>query len=339
MKRLKRFIIPIFIPNAGCPHMCVFCDQGKITGTKERVNAKNIQTTVKDYLATRPDWNREVELAYFGGSFTSLPMKRQNELLMIGKSLIDEGLIDSIRLSTRPDYISDKILDNLVRHGVGMVEIGVQSMVDEVLDSAMRGHTVKDTRLAVKLLKSRGLPWIAQLMPGLPGDSDETILYSAKRVSELDPDGVRIYPTLVVRDTELNVMYRNGEFIPLTLDKTISLLKEMVAIFDESSIPIIRMGLKPSVELEREIVAGPYHSSLKSRVLESIMFDRLMEAIGALNYIPDTLTIKVNPGRISYAVGNNKINLIGLKERFNLKMIKMVQDDAVEPGEVIIGGI
>lgn len=340
MKRLKRFIIPIFIPNAGCPHLCVFCDQNEITGVRSnKVNAKTIYDKVNSYLDTRPDWEKEVELAYFGGSFTSLPMKRQKELLQAGADLIDKGLIDSLRISTRPDSISEKIIENLISYGVKTVELGVQSMTDEILDRSNRGHTAEDTVKAVEIIKQYRLFWIAQIMPGLPGDTTETIFSTAKRVTELKPQGVRIYPALVIKGTELERLYNEGSYLPLTLDETISILKGIVHLFDESEIPIIRIGLKPSDELERSVVSGPYHPSIGSMVMESIMYDRIFTEIDRLSFVPNTLTVKVNPSRISSAVGSNKINVINLKRAYNLKGLKIVQDDYVGEGEVVIDGI
>lgn len=340
MKRLKRFIIPIFIPNAGCPHLCVFCDQREVTGVRSgRVNAKTIYDTVNDYLDTRPDWDDEVELAYFGGSFTSLPMKRQNELLKAGFDLIEKGLIDFLRLSTRPDSISERVLENLVAHGVGTVEIGVQSMVDEVLEKANRGHTAGDTVRAVELISKYPLSWIAQMMPGLPGDTEDTILYTGEKVAELKPDGVRIYPTLVVKGTELERLYRAGKYQPFSLDDMIPVLKKLVLLFDDESIPIIRIGLNPSKELEESVISGPYHPSIGALIMESIMYDRMVSVVGGLRFIPDPLTIRVNPVRISAAVGRNKINVINLKREFKLKGLKINQDENLNDGEVAIDGI
>ncbi len=340
MKRLKRFIIPIFIPNAGCPHLCVFCDQREVTGVRSgKVNAKKINDTVNSYLDTRPDWEDEVELAYFGGSFTSLPMVRQNELLKAGHNLIERGLIDSIRLSTRPDSISERVIENLISYGVGTVEIGVQSMVDEVLNKSNRGHTAEDTVRAVELISKYPLSWIAQMMPGLPGDTEDNVLYTGKRVVGFGPDGVRIYPTLVVKGTELERLYRAGEYQPASLDDMLSVLKKLVLLFEEEAIPIIRMGLKPSKELEESVISGPYHPSIGALVMESIMYDRMSSAVGGLRFIPDPLTIRVNPARIGAAVGSNKINVINLKREYKLKGLKVLQDTSLSEGEVAIDGI
>lgn len=339
MKRLKRFIIPIFIPNAGCPHMCIFCDQKEITGVRGAVNAKSIYDTVNNYLDTRPDWDDDVELAFFGGSFTSLPMKRQKELLSAGADMIKKGLIDSLRLSTRPDSISEKIVENLISYGVKTVELGVQSMDDEILEGANRGHTAQDTINAANLIARYNLSWIAQVMPGLPGDTAEKIVSTARRVSELSPDGVRIYPALVIKGTEMERLFNDGGYTPMSLDETISVLKEMVRIFDESRIPIIRIGLKPSKELEESVVSGPYHPSIGSLVMESIMYDVIFKEIEKMRFVPNTLTVKVNPSRISFAVGSSKINVINLKRAYKLENLKIVQDNNVEAGEVLIDGI
>ncbi len=339
MKNLKKFIIPIFIPHAGCPHRCIFCDQGAVTGIKGgRIGGEEIESIVLRYVDSRPDWEGDIELAFFGGSFTSLPMQRQLELLRVGSDLIEDGLIDEIRISTRPDSISDKILKNLISHGVKTVELGVQSMSDEVLLMAQRGHTSLDTKNAVDMITAHGLSWIAQIMPGLPGDTREAIIDTSLKISEMGPDGVRIYPTLVIKNTDLERIYRDGEYTPLTFDETISIVKEMVSIFNAKDIPTIRIGLHPSKELQEKVVDGPYDSSLGARVMESFLFDRISSEIEALNYIPNTLKIGVDPMQISSAVGNNKINIINLKKKFGLKDLKISPDEKAGEGEVIIYG-
>ena len=242
MKNIKRFIIPIFIPHAGCPHRCLFCDQLAVTaGGDGKITRQRIVETVQSYTETRPDWDRDIELAYFGGSFTSLPMKRQLDLLKIGGELIDKGLIDALRISTRPDAISEKILGFLSEYGVRTIELGIQSMSDHVLELSQRGHTTDDARNAARLIIESGFDLIAQIMPGLPGDTEETIIKTAEEVVKLAPDGVRIYPAVILKDTEMERLYLEGTYEPLSLDETVRIAGLIVRMFQKHNIPVIRI--------------------------------------------------------------------------------------------------
>jgi histone acetyltransferase (RNA polymerase elongator complex component) len=337
MKNLKRFIIPIFIPHAGCPHRCLFCDQQAITSAGTvKLTAKHIAETVKSYTDTRPDWDRDIELAFFGGSFTSLPMKRQLDLLKIGGELIDAGLIDALRVSTRPDAISEKVLGFLTEYGVRTIELGIQSMSDHVLELSQRGHTADDTRNAASLIKGRGFDLIAQIMPGLPGDDEETIMATADEVVRLSPDGARIYPAVVIQDTDMERLYREGEYVPLSLDETVRITGRIVRLFQDHDIPIIRIGLSHSKELEKRVVAGPYHESLGALVMEGMMAERIESLVGSLKHIPDPLVIRVHPRLVGAAVGGNKRTIRKLEKTHNLNRVKITGDQFLTEEEIVI---
>lgn len=262
----RQLIIPIFIPHLGCPHWCVFCNQKRITsGFRIQGSGFGITETVERYLST---WkgNGRVEIAFYGGSFTGLEPKVQEGFLRIAYRFIDEGRVDSIRVSTRPDYITDDGLTLLRRYGVGTIELGVQSMVEDVLIKAGRGHSPEDVYRAIETLKGRGFNVGIQIMPGLPGDTRETILFTTMEVIRLGPDFVRVYPTLVIRDAPLEELYLKGLYKPWSLADMVSVCKEMNELFKAANIPIIRFGLQPTEGLTRSIVAGPFHPSFRQLV-------------------------------------------------------------------------
>ena len=258
-------IIPIFIPFGGCEYQCVFCDQPKITGSAGLPSSLEIKETIEKYLATWKKGGRK-EVAFYGGTFTGFPLEVQESFLLAAYGYVASGALDSIRVSTRPDSIDAKTIELLKRYRVEVVELGVQSMDDKVLHLSGRGHGAVETVRSAALLKEAGIKVGIQLMPGLPGDSRETTVKSARSVAALRPDFVRIYPTLVIRDTPLHEIFMRGEYTPWSIEEMTDACKELCRIFKESSIKIIRIGLQPSRELEENIVAGPYHPSFRQLV-------------------------------------------------------------------------
>jgi len=254
-------IIPVFIPHAGCPHQCVFCNQKTISGQKERgINAARAQ--IEKYAA----WTKlsaENELAFYGGSFTALPMEFQEELLNLAEQYRKKGLIGNIRISTRPDYIDETILALLRKHGVKTVELGAQSLDDKVLAEAERGHTGAQVTEAVKLLKAEGFIVGLQFMVGLPREDWHSLKETLKQAIALKPSIARIYPLLVIRDTPLAESYADGKYSPLTLDEAVEQTFYLYQGLTENGIKVIRMGLQPDSELcqEGNILAGPFHPS------------------------------------------------------------------------------
>ncbi len=260
----KRLIIPIFIPFGGCSWRCVFCNQREITGAS-MPSEGDILRTVKSHLATWRGRGRR-EIAFYGGTFTALPWDIQERYLKTVYPFVKAGTIDGIRVSTRPDCISWDGVSALREYGVEVIEIGVQSMVDEVLSRSQRGHGSEDTVRAVRIVKESSMEVGLQIMPGLPGDTEETIILTAKRCAGLKPHFVRIYPTMVIRDTQLYEMYRRGEYTPWGLDDMVRVLRKVVGIFKEGGIPVIRLGLQPTDSLLSSMVAGPYHPSLRDLI-------------------------------------------------------------------------
>ena len=277
------FVIPIFIAHQGCPHQCLFCNQRSITGAGEgMVTAREVQETIRTQLS----WPRRypeasVQVAFYGGSFTGLPVERQRELLGAAQPFLASGQVTELRLSTRPDYMTPEIAIFLREQGVGIVELGAQSLNDGVLAASGRGHTVAQVRTAVDCLKEAGLKVGLQLMLGLPGDRTVTALASARQAAALSPDLVRLYPCLVISGSPLAELYRQGEYQPLSLPRAVALAGRLWRIFKAQEIPVVRMGLQPSSSLEETMLAGPYHPAFGELVLSRLFFNQVRALLSA----------------------------------------------------------
>lgn len=270
-------IIPIFISHQGCPHRCIFCDQFTISGSAVRNGlSPSPQEVVKiiELWLNRPGRDRKsgVQVAFYGGSFTGLNRRRQEELLGAVQPYIIEGRVDSVRISTRPDYIDQTVFPLLRKYSVNIVELGIQSLDQDVLELSCRGHTAQQAIEAVTLLQQKGFTVGAQVMCGLPGDTTAKAMQMTERVAALAPDFVRIYPALVLRDSGLEFMYHSGKYQPLSLLRAVALCGRMKTVFDRNRIRVVRMGLQPSRELEEKVVAGPYHPAFGELVLSRHLF-------------------------------------------------------------------
>lgn len=260
---MKHAIIPLFIPHWGCPHQCVFCNQVRITGRSTSVTAQDIEKIIREYVPVRDD-SRYWEAAFYGGSFTALPVKVMEELLKPAKQALDEGRIRSIRLSTRPDCITPEILRLLKRYGVKTVELGVQSLDPQVLKKAERGHTAEDARQAAALLRQNDFSVGLQFMIGLPGEDWKSMRYTARQGVRLKPDFIRIYPVLVLEGTALGKMYRAGTYRPIRLEEAVCKAAFMKRWYNHHGIGVIRVGLQATDELDtgHSLLAGPYHPAM-----------------------------------------------------------------------------
>ena len=276
-------ILPIFIPHAGCPHQCVFCNQRTISGQKTAA-LPGAKAQIQRWL----QWlgpSKANEAAFYGGSFTGLDMALQKQLLALTDELLEQGIIGSVRLSTRPDYINAEVLSLLREHGVELVELGVQSLDDAVLQRAERGHTVEAVYAAHKLLKAYGFKTGIQLMVGMPGQDFASVQDTAARVAQLRPDIARIYPLLVIKDTPLAHSYEQGAFVPLSLEEAVEQSAYLYKTLTQAGIKVIRIGLQPDEELcaAGNIVAGPFHPAMgelvKSRVLRHHFTPMLQELV------------------------------------------------------------
>ncbi|KNF08779.1 radical SAM domain protein [Gottschalkia purinilytica] len=322
-------IIPIFVPHTGCPHDCVFCNQRKITGVSTNITKDDVKEIIETYLQTIPQSNEKLEIAFYGGSFTGIESDVQKELLSIAFEYKKRGTVDRIRLSTRPDYIDDERLLLLKDHGVDIIELGVQSMDEEVLEKSYRGHTSDDVRKAVKLIREYDFYLGLQMMMGLPKDTREKILYTTYELLSLHPDFVRIYPTLVITDTYLEKQYLNGEYKPLTLEEAVSIATDVLMIFENYNIKVIRIGLQPSdnVAEGKEIVSGPFHSSFRQLVESNIYRHIMSEVLKDINTHTREIKILIGNKEISNLAGQRSSNIDFLKETFNLKKILIKGDN------------
>lgn len=325
---MKHYNIPIFIPELACPNRCIYCNQRHISGQLQAVKPEEIEQIIEQHLSTfiRPSF---VELAFFGGSFTGIDEKDMITYLKIVQPYIEKGEVKSIRISTRPDYINEKVLDILKQYNVRDIELGAQSLNEEVLAFAKRGHTVKDVENASRLIKDYGFSLGLQMMIGLPLDSVERSKVTAKKILELGAESTRIYPTLVINNTDLADLYRAGQYKALSLEEAIEWTAEIYKIFSQTDITILRVGLHPSEALIKgeQLLAGPFHVSFKELVLTKLWQEKLEK-------IPDnTKTISVNPREINYAIGYNGVNRKILQEKF--PFLKFISDSNVQIGTFI----
>lgn len=258
-------MIPFFIPHVGCPHVCTFCNQSRITETVGIgcLTPEYIASTIKDYVGDSKN-DKFWEVCFYGGSFSAIDQKLQKQLLKPAYEALQSGLIDSIRCSTRPDAVSDEQLELLCSLGMKTIELGVQSMDDTVLSLAKRGHTSDDVKLAVKQLRKFGFTVGLQLLPGLLGDSWETIIQTAVEITALQPDFVRIYPVLVIDHTELAEQYKSGIYEPLSLELALQYCAFLKTWFESHHITVIRTGLQSTEELDTgtSLLAGPYEPAM-----------------------------------------------------------------------------
>ena len=314
-------ILPVFIPHQGCPYRCVFCNQTDITGNQGRADEKKLQETLATYLGDKPldqlPPNREV--AFYGGSFTGLPAERQESLLERVKPWIQKGLVNAIRLSTHPLFIDEERLGLLKKYDVGTIELGIQSTDPNVLELSGRPCPWEVVVSAVDLIRKNGFRLGLQLMPGLPGDTDQTFARSVDDVLYLEPDFVRLYPTLVVRHTELFQMYQEGKYTPWSLERTVDNLKTAVKKFRAKNIPVIRLGLHPDPSLLKNYVDGPYHPSLRYLVDCRIGLDEMIDGIQGQKIINEQVKFKVPSKRISVYIGHKRENIQKLKTMFRLE--------------------
>ena len=300
-------VIPIFLPMLACPHRCVYCNQFVISGQQKLPSLDDVTDLIDSYLKTIPaDCHKRV--AFFGGSFTCLPETIQNRYLDAVQPYLQEGRIEGIQLSTRPDYIDEHILQNLKTKGVTLIELGAQSLDDDILRRCGRGHTVADVENASRQIRSFGIDLGLQMMIGLPGDTKEKALHTASLIASYGASCTRIYPTLVVEGTALAEDYLAGRYTPLTLEEAVDWSKDLYAFFQSAGITVLRMGLHPTKDLREgeHLLAGPFHISFKELVLTALWHDRIAAQIAKEGR--EDITVMVPPGEINYAVGYGSVN-------------------------------
>lgn len=325
----KRLIIPVFIPHEGCPNTCVFCNQRSISGDVKSPTDDQIISTINMYLRVAYRYSI-VELAFFGGSFTAIDPALQEKYLSIVAPYIGKG-IDTIRLSTRPDCINDEVLLRLKKYNVQTIELGAQSMDDAVLKAAGRGHFAKDTEKASYKIKEYGFTLGLQTMPGLPLATRESDIETAIKIAALGPELVRIYPTITIKDTYLETMYKRGEYIPAPLDDMISLCTELMEIYTGKGIKVARIGLQSSENMteDTQIVAGPYHPAFGQLVMSSVYFNKMKEEIKGRNISSKGITIYVPAAELSTYIGQKRKNIEELKRTFSFESVKISPEEGL----------
>ena len=335
----RRYIIPIFVPHQGCPNSCVFCNQKSISGEAKKVTTEDVRKTIEYYLKNFENDNTEKEIAFFGGSFTAIEKERQEELLEIANEYIKEKKVSSIRISTRPDCIDKNILKFLKKNKVKTIELGVQSANDYVLEKVKRGHTFEDVINASKLIRRYGFILGHQMMIGLPESTRKDELETAVALCKLKPKMVRIYPVLVVKNTELEKMYNNDEYEPLTLEQAVDRAKEVYYIFNKKKIPVIRLGLQNTDTISNpkneksEIVVGPFHPAFRQLVEAAIWYDAMVTKIKSTTVKAKIVEIRVNPENVNNAIGHKKENIKKIKELYDVD-VKVVGDETLRPEKI-----
>lgn len=336
-ERSRPLIVPFFLRNRGCPHRCIFCNERIISGNAEAITEEGLRETVRSTIA-RSKGSGRVEIAFYGGSFTGMAREEQLELLRMAGVLIGEGAVHSIRLSTRPDDIEGNWLDTLKKLGVRAVEIGAQSMDDGVLRESARGHSAEDVRRAVGVLKEKGFETGIHLMAGLPGESREKFETSVADAIRIAPDTVRIHPVLVFRDTELARRFERGDFRPLTLEEAVSWCKVALVRFTGACIPVIRLGLQSTAEMERKggILAGPWHPAFRSLVEADLFRDMALELISKAGGIDSGQEFHVAPADLSNFNGMGSANRAFLKARFGSRPVTAKTDPSLPRGALVL---
>lgn len=313
--------IPVFIPHEGCPHDCVFCNQKKITGLTTSMTPQRARTAISEglkYLKYREQ--ATVEVAFFGGSFTGLPIAEQTEFLKTAGEFFPK--IDGIRVSTRPDYISAEIIEVLKQHGVTTVELGVQSSDDGVLQANQRGHSFQEVKQAVSLLREWNISVGLQMMAGMWKSTPQKDIQTAEDIIALKPDCVRIYPTVTLKDTTLEELYLSGQYQPYTLEETVEVCKKILLMFRGSDIPVIRLGLHAGGDLQTEncVVAGPFHPAFGELVEGSIYRDKIEREIIYRDLKNTAISISCHPSVVSKAIGHKGCNKKYLKEKYGMEL-------------------
>ena len=335
----KQYIIPIFVPHLGCPNDCIFCNQKSISGQTENMTKEKAKKIIEEYLKSIPTKeDATIEIAFYGGSFTAIEPEKQEELLQVAYDYIKQGKIESIRISTRPDCINKEILKRLKKYKVKTIELGVQSANDYILNRAGRGHNFNDVKKASKMIRWNSFQLGHQMMVGLPESTRRDEINTAKALIKLKPKMVRIYPVLVVKGTKLEKEYEEGKYRPLPLVQAVEICKQLVRMFADKKIDVIRIGLQNTDEItdpkgeKSEVVAGPYHPAFRQLVEAGMWYDAIVEKIKKLNVKVKEVEVTVNPIDANNVIGHKKENVIKLKDTYDVDLI-LKQDEEIKQGK------
>ena len=333
------FVIPIFLPHGGCPHQCIFCNQTSITGViYGAFTVEKLHLLINEFLKFKGKRRQHVQVAFYGGNFLGLKKDTIKRLLDESTKFIKRGIINSIRFSTRPDTINRKLLDFIEEYPISTIEIGVQSMDDQVLALSKRGHTAQDTEKAVGLLHDKNYDVGLQMMVGLPGDNETKSLTTAQRIAEFSPAFIRIYPTVVLANSPLANWYQKGKYVPWSTERCVTLVKKIYLLLQDKKIPVIRMGLQASKDLEKgsTIMAGPYHPSFGHLVHSAIFFDKAVDVLKSKPNLKETVSINVHPRSISRMRGLKNKNVESLKRKFHIKSLRIIPDPTLSEDQLTV---
>ncbi len=334
----KQYIIPIFVPHLGCPNNCIFCNQKSISGQKKNMTKQEAKKIIDDYLSSIKDEEAQVEIAFYGGSFTAIETDLQEELLEAAYQYIEQGKVESIRISTRPDCINKEILKRLKKYKVKTIELGVQSANDYILKRTNRGHTFADVKKASRMIRWNGFKLGHQMMVGLPESTRIDEMNTAKALIKLKPKMIRIYPVLVVKNTQLERDYQEGRYDPLPLVQAVEICKELVRMFADKKIEIIRVGLQNTDEIAEpgkeasEVITGPYHPAFRQLVESAMWYDAIVGKIKKLNVKVKEVEVTVNPIDANHVIGHKKENISKLKDTYDVDLI-LKQDKEMRQGK------
>lgn len=305
--------IAFFIPHLGCPHQCSFCDQKSISGAQNAITPSEIVSTCKESLERLSKEKRKnTQIAFFGGSFTAIDRKKMEQYLDCVQPFIGQDGFSGIRISTRPDAIDRQMVSYLKSMNVKAIELGAQSMDDHVLKINRRGHTQQQTKNASMLIKEQSLEFGLQMMTGLLGDSKESAMQNAEKISKLSPDTVRIYPTVVLKNTYLGELYLKGEYEPFDTETSVEICAKLLRFFEEKKIKVIRVGLHAQKGIEKDFLAGCYHPAFRELCESKIFFDKIYEVLR--NKSKGKYTFEINPKDCSKAIGQSRKNIISFKK-------------------------
>ncbi len=328
--------VALFVPHAGCPHCCAFCNQRSISGAQKPPTPAEVREACIAASQSLGSRVKNAEIAFFGGSFTAIERGYMLSLLKEAKACIDEMGFMGIRCSTRPDAVDDEVLALLKRYGVTAIELGAQSLDDEILRKNNRGHTTAQVMEASRRIQRAGFSLGLQMMVGLYGDSAEKTLQTAQSICDIGPDTVRIYPTIVMKGTELERLYCEGLYTPLSLDEAVDLCAQCLTLFERHQINVIRVGLHATSELQEGMVAGPFHPAFRELCESRLMLKRLKNEIDRLHIPPGAVTVRVAPKSLSKLLGQHKINVEILKDlNYNLTVYT---DAALPDGTFAVTG-
>ena len=336
----KHCIIPIFVPHLGCPNDCIFCNQKSISGQKKEMTKEKAKEIIDNYLESirKEKESVKIEIAFFGGSFTAIKEEKQEELLKVAYEYVKSKDVDSIRISTRPDAINKEILKRLKKYGVKTIELGVQSANNYILNRINRGHTFEDVKKASKMIRWYGFKLGHQMMVGLPESTRLDEINTAKQLIKLKPKMVRIYPTLVIKNTKLEKEYEEGKYKPLSVVQTVEVCKDLVRMFTDKKIDVIRIGLQTTDEISEpgsknsEVGAGPFHPALRQLVESAMWYDAIVGKIKKLNVKVKEVEVTVNPIDANNVIGHKKENVLKLKDTYDVDLV-LKQDEKMKQGK------